>query len=447
MAEQRVTDRLAEFLVSSRWEDIPEHVRREGVRCLLNFVGGALGGQTDEAMVMAVTVMTPFFGPAQATAIGRAERPDMLNAAYLNAIAANVLEYDDTHLPTVMHAGAPPSAAALAMAEQRPTSGTQLLHALILGVETSCRVGMSVMPNHYRRGKHITATCGIFGAAVASAKLLGLDAKRMAYALGHAATQSAGLVESLGSMSKCLGVGNSARNGLLGALSAEAGFTGAELPIEGRFGFGAANSETVDVTQITDGLGERWEMLANAYKPYPCGVVLFPVIDACLDIIAKHKPAAANIAAIEVRGHPLLRERTDRPDITDGRLSRVSLQHATAAALVQGAGGLAQFTDECVCDPAVLAMRAKVSAVDDESMTPDEAVVTLRLQDGTTLTEHVREARGTPSRPMSDPELDAKVTELAAAGAPFVDMPKLIAAVRGIEKEANATGFLRLTVP
>jgi 2-methylcitrate dehydratase PrpD len=188
-------------------------------------------------------------------------------------------------------------------------------------------------------------------------------------------------------------------------------------------------------------------MLDNAYKPYPCGVVLFPVIDACLDILAKHKPATASVAAIEVRGHPLLRERTDRPDVQDGRLSRVSLQHAVAAALVQGAGGLMQFTDACVQDPAVRAMRAKVTADDDPGMTPDEAIVTVRLQDGSALREHVKVARGTPGRPMSDTELDAKVTELAAAGAPFVDMPVLIAAVRGIEQQANATGFLRLAVP
>ncbi|HEX3864841.1 MAG TPA: MmgE/PrpD family protein [Stellaceae bacterium] len=448
MPEQpHVTEQLANFLVASRWEDIPAAVKREAVRGLLNFVGGAMGGWIDEAMGLSLRVLQPFFGPAQATLIGRRERPDLLNAAYLNAVAANVLEYDDTHLPTVMHAGAPVAPVVLALAERRPVSGAALLHAFALGLEASCRVGLSVMPNHYRRGKHITATCGIFGAAASGAKLLGLDAAGMARALGHAATQSAGLVESLGSMSKCLGVGNAARNGLAGALFAEAGFTAAEQAIEGRFGFAAANSETVNLPALTEGFGERWEMLDNAYKPYPCGVVLFPVVDACLEIRARHNPAADAIAAIEVRGHPLLRERTDRPSIESGRLAKVSLQHTVAAAFAQGAAGLAQYTDACVADPAVRALRVKVSAADDQNMPPEAAIVTVRLTNGTLLSEHVRHSRGTPGRPTTDAELDAKVTELMAAGAPFVDVPAVIAAVRGIEQSPDAASVLRLTVP
>ncbi|HEX3953469.1 MAG TPA: MmgE/PrpD family protein [Stellaceae bacterium] len=444
---QRVTEQLAQFLASSRWEDLPEPVRREAVRGLLNFVGGALGGSIDEAMGLTIKVLTPFFGPAQATFIGHRARPDMLNAAYLNGMAANVLEYDDTHLPTVMHAGAPAAPGILALAEQRRLTGAQLLHAFVLGLEAECRVGLSVMPNHYRRGKHITASCGIFGGAVASAKLLGLDAAGMARALGHAATQSAGLVESLGSMSKCLGVGGAGRNGLASALFAEAGFTAAEQPIEGRFGFAAANSETVDLAAITDGLGERWTMLDNAYKPYPCGVVLFPVVDACLTILARDKPPLDRIGAIQVHGHPLLRERTDRPNIDSGRLGKVSLQHTVAAVFVRGRAGLAEYTDECVADPAVRALRAKVRAADDETIPPEAAVVTVRLTDGSVLMEHVRHSRGTPGRPMTDAELDAKVTELAAAGAPFVDVPALIAAVRALPDAPDAASFLKLTVP
>src|SRR6202043_1237506 len=124
--ELRVTEALAAFLVASRWEDIPAAVRHEGVRSLLNFVGGALGGCRDEAVSLATRVLMPYFGPAQATIIGRSERPDALNAAFLNAISANVLEYDDTHLATVIHPAAPVVPGLLALAERRPVSGIQL---------------------------------------------------------------------------------------------------------------------------------------------------------------------------------------------------------------------------------------------------------------------------------------------------------------------------------
>ena len=209
-------------------------------------------------MGIAVKVLTPFFGPPQGIVIGRGDRPDALNAAFLNAVSANVLEYDDTHLGTVMHPAAPVAPGLFALAGLRPVSGRELLQAFILGVEISCRVGLCVMPTHYRRGWHITATCGIFGAAAACARLIGLDARRTVWALGHAATQSASLVESLGSMSKSLGVGNAGKNGLAAALLAERGFSGPERPIEGRYGFAAVTSDSADVAHITDAIGERY---------------------------------------------------------------------------------------------------------------------------------------------------------------------------------------------
>jgi 2-methylcitrate dehydratase PrpD len=386
-----VTDRLARFVAGSRWEDIPPEVQREGVRGLLNFV--------------------------------------------------------DTHLATVMHPAAPVAPGLFALAELRPVCGRELLHAFIVGIETSCRVGLGVMPTHYRRGWHITATCGIFGAAAACARLLGLDARRTAWALGHAATQSASLVESLGSMAKSLGVGNAAKNGLAAALFAEGGFSGPEQPIEGRYGFAAVTSDSADLARMTDGIGERWEVLANAYKPYPCGVVLFPVIDACLELRTRHALAPEAIERVTVRGHPLMRERTDRPHVETGRDARVSLQHSVAAAFLFGAAGLAQYEDDCVADAGVRALRARVAFEEDPAAPVESASMTVNLADGTAHSAHVRHGRGTPGRPMSDAEFDAKVRELAAYGAPFIDAAGVIAAVRGIEDEADPTRLMRLTVP
>jgi 2-methylcitrate dehydratase PrpD len=269
----------------------------------------------------------------------------------------------------------------------------------------------------------------------------------MNWALGHAATQSAGLVESLGSMSKSIGIGNAARNGLMGVLFAEAGFTAAEQAIEGKYGFAAVASDTVDLGKALDGLGERWEILANAYKPYPCGVVLFPVIDACLELRKQLEVPAGDIAEILVRGHPLLRERTHRPDVGDGRSAKVSLQHAVAVALLRGAAGIAEFEDDAVADPNVRALRAKVRAEDDSAIPVEAAVVSIRNADGTSLSEHVKAGRGTPGRPMSDLELDAKVSECAAFGASFVDVPALTAAMRELETLGDAAHIMRMTAP
>ncbi len=440
-----VTRQLADFVAASRWDDIPAPVRHEGVRTLLNSIGCALGGANDEAMELMVRALSPTFGPAQASVIGRGERPDALNAAFLNAVSANVLEYDDTHLPTVMHPAAPIVPGLLALAERQKISGAALIHALVVGIEVGCRVGNALMPNHYRRGYHITASCGIFSAAAGAAKLLGLDRQKTLWALGHAATQSAGLVESLGSMSKSVGVGNAAKNGLAAALFAAEGLTGAETAIEGKYGFANVTSETIDLAKIADGLGASWEISQNAYKPYPCGVVLFPVIDACLDLLEQHKPAPDRITRVTVRGHSLLLERTDRPVIHNGRDAKVSLQHSVAVSFLFGAAGLKEYEDACVADPAVRALAARVEAVADDTVPVESAYVTVETADGK-LENHVRHGRGTPGRPMSDAELDTKVRGLIEFGSPFVDADRLIAAARGIEGEADASKIIAMTV-
>jgi 2-methylcitrate dehydratase PrpD len=446
-ADLTTTPLLARFLVESQWEDIPANVRHEAKRSVMNFIGTAIGGCRDEAVAVALQALAPFFGAAQATVIGRNERPDALHAAFLNAISANVLEFDDTHLGTVIHPMAPVAPALFALAELRGASGEELLHALILGVETECRIGAAVSPSHYRRGWHITSTCGVFGAAAAAGKLLNLDHQHMSWALGNAAAQSAGLIESLGSMAKSISVGNAARSGLAAALLAERGFTGPGQPIEGTYGFAKVTSDETEFGSVTKGLGESWEILENAYKPYPCGVVLFPVIDGCLELRERHTLSADQIAAVTVRGHPLLRIRTDRPDVTDGRAAKVSVQHGVAVAFIYGTAGLAQYADECVNEPAVLALRRKITVEEDANVPVETAYVTVETKDGRRFERHVTEARGTMARPMTDAELEVKFRGLVDYGAPALDSGRLIEAIWGIGDERDVGRIVRMTIP
>jgi 2-methylcitrate dehydratase PrpD len=435
--ENAATQLLAEFLTGSRWRDISAEARHEAKRTIINSVGTALGGCRDDAVELAIRALGPFFGPGGSTVIGRSERADALSAAFFNAVSANVLEFDDTHLETVIHPGAPVVPAAFALAELRPVSGDDLLHAVVLGVEAECRIGRAVTPSHYRRGWHITATCGVFGAAAAAGKLLGLDRQRMSWALGNAAAQSAGLIESLGSMAKSISVGNAARNGLAAALLAEQGFTGPDQAIEGTYGFAKVMSDAADFGVIIDGLGETWEILSNAYKPYPCGVVLFPVIDACLDLRDRYGLAVEQITKVTLRGHPLLRIRTDRPGPKTGRDAKVSAQHSVAVAFLYGAAGLAQYTDACVAEPAVLEFRPRVTVEEDETVPVETAFVSVETTEGRRLEAHVTEARGTMARPMSDGELEAKFRGLAAFGAPTVDADGLLMALQSLENQAD----------
>src|ERR1019366_7007037 len=166
-ASARVSERLAEFLCGARWEDIPAEVRHEAKRSLMNFFATSLGGCRDAAVETASAVLGQFAGRARATIIGRSESSDLLNAAFLNAMSANVFDFDDTHARTIIHPTAPVAPALFALAETSRLSGRQLLLAFVLGVETECRLGNAISPGHYKRGWHITSTCGVFGAAAA----------------------------------------------------------------------------------------------------------------------------------------------------------------------------------------------------------------------------------------------------------------------------------------
>ncbi|MGA7489969.1 MAG: MmgE/PrpD family protein, partial [Xanthobacteraceae bacterium] len=361
-----ITQNLARFLVEIGWSDVPEDVRHQARRALMNFFAVALSGCRAGPVEIALRSLAEFSDRKQATVIGRGERMDALSAAFLNAASANVFDFDDTHVPTVIHPTAPVAPALFALAELRPVTGAELLTAFVLGVELECRIGRAVFPGHYAKGWHITTTCGVFGAAAGSGRLAGLDRERMVWALGNAATQSSGLCECLGWAAKSVGVGNAARNGLWSALLAEQGFEGPPEPIAGVQGFLNAMAEPPNWPALTDGWGETWELAHNSIKPYPCGFVIHPFLDCVLDWRRAHP--GAPVERVMLRGNPLLSDRTDRPDVATGRESQVSVQHAVAAALVFAEAGLAQFTDECARDPAVVAMRRRIAVVRDPAV-------------------------------------------------------------------------------
>lgn len=451
----KASEHLARFVADMRAGYIPPHVRHEAKRSLLNFFATALGGCGDQAITLGLGVLSQFAGPGAASIIGRNERVDGLTAAFMNAASGNVFDFDDTHVPTVIHPTAPVAPALLALASLRRVSGVELLNAFILGVEIECRLGNAVSPGHYRRGWHITATCGVFGAAAAVGKLLALDARRMVWAFGNASAQSSGLVETLGSMAKSIGVGNAARNGLLSALLAEQGFAGPNRPLEGPRGFIAVMSDghapapdfASHLEPLTAGLGESWEILRNTYKPYPCGVVLNPVIDAVLELRERHHLHADQIHSVTITGHPLLGERTNRPAPASGREGQVSAQHSAAVALFHGVAGVAQYTDVAISDPSTLALRAKVRVEDDPAMAVGTAKVAVRLNDGREFQAAIEHARGSLSRPLTDAELEQKLVSLAAYGCPKLDTAPLVDAIWSIENMNDVRDVMRRAVP
>ena len=440
--------RLAAFVHGSRWEDVPGPVRAHALRAVFNGFGTALGGSSDQAVVRLAVSLAPYSGGGTATVIGHHARRDALTAAFLNAAAMNVFDFDDTHAGTIIHPTAPVAPVVLAVSELRPVSGAELLHAFTLGAEIACRIGNAISPGHYDRGWHITSTCGIFGAAVAAAKLLDLAPEEIVWALGNASAQAAGLVETLGFMAKSTGVGNAARGGLVSALMAQSGVEGPPRPLEGPRGFLKVCSEAPRPELVLRGLGAEWEISRDMFKPYPCGVVLNPVIDACLAARAAPTFALDRIADIVVRGAALLKARADRPDVTTGREAQVSAQHAVAVCLLRGKAGVADFNDAAVSDPQVRALRAKVRAVEIDVAAPVEAAhVSIRHVDGTSLDVSEMAATGSLARPMTDAALREKFAALARYGCPALDAAALAEKLWALSELGDAGAVMALARP
>ncbi len=438
-----ITRTLARYLVSARYEQLPVAVRHEAARALLNWLGCAIGSSRHETVERALAAVQPFSGPPQAAVLGRTERLDIMQAALVNGISSHVLDFDDTHARAI-HPSAPVLPALMAYAEWRPITGKELIHAFVLGVEAEERVGLSVFPEHYAIGWHITGTAGVFGAAAAAGRLLGLDKRQMCWALGIAATQAAGLREMFGSMCKSLHPGRAAQNGLLAALLAAKNFTSSEQAIEAPRGFAHVTSTRFDPDVITRDLGGRYEILSNMYKPYACGLVVHAAIDGCIELTREHGLVPEDIERVELTVSPLVLELTGKRSPRSGLEGKFSVYHAAAVGIIHGAAGEAQFSDAVVRDPRVIALRERVFAAEDRAIGRTEARVAMRLRDGRRLEQHVAHALGTLERPMSDADLEAKFRGLVEGILPERRIGELIAACWSVESLEDAGEIARL---
>ena len=430
------------FVAAASWADVAAQ-SHQAKRSILNFFATALGSAYDPAVASALRTLSPFSGTATSAIIGRPERLDALSAAFVNAVSANLLDFDDTHLDTIIHPAAPVAAPVLALAQARGFSGRDLITAFILGVEVECRVGNAVSPGHYARGWHITSTCGVFGAAAACARLLGLPAEGISNAIGIAASQSAGIIENLPTAAKNVSVGNAARNGLFAALLAAEGYGASARAIEGPLGWACAMGDEPDLERLVGGLGESWEIAKNTYKPYPAGIVFHSVIDACFALRTKLNQRIDDIASVTVQGSALLLARGDRP-VRNERDARVSIHHCAACALLLGRAGVPEFTEAMVFRPDVVSLRQKVRAELDASLPDGAARVSIQLASGEMLSETVMAARGSLADPLSDLDIEAKLRDGARSSGTAWRADAVIADIWRLDTLADVSGLMNV---
>ena len=431
-----VTRTLARFVAthpSRGWSDAVDH---EAHRTFLNWVGCAVGAARHAAAQAALDAAAMLQPAPQAAVLGRAERIDMASAALVNGISSHTFDFDDTHLKTIIHPAGPVASALLALAEVTGASGRQLIDALVLGIDVSCRLGNAMYPDHYDRGWHITGSTGQMGAAAGCARLLGLDEERTAMALGIAASQPVGMREQFGTMTKPFHPGAAARAGLLSALLAKHGFTSSPKAIEAPRGYVQVVSTKCDWNEAIGELGSRFEIAFNTYKPFACGIVIHPTIDAAVQLRARGV-RAEDVDRIELKVHSLVLELTGKKEPKDGLEGKFSVYHGFAAGLAFGRAGEGEYDDAIVTREDMVALRRKVVATVDDSIDEAAADVTAVLKDGRRERVFVKHAIGSLERPMTDADLEAKFRSLAESVIGAGRASKLIAACRAMGGAAS----------
>jgi 2-methylcitrate dehydratase PrpD len=440
------TRRLVEWASRTTLEDLPERVVALSRDLILDHLGVAIGGIDHEASRLALDVVRELGGAPRATILGHGDRTSEVNAALVNGISSHVLDFDDTHIPTILHPSGPILAAGLAVGEAVGASGRDLLRAHAVAVEVSARASNAIFPEHYDAGWHMSGTTGTLAAAAAAGLLAGLSGPDLVTALGVAATQASGQREQFGAMTKSLHVGKAASNGVLAALLAGHGFTAAPDSLEGRRGMFAVMSAGSRSDELTRDLGTDWEIFRVGVKPYACGVVAHPPIDAVRRLRTEAGVRPDEVERIDLRVNPLVVELTGKREPRTGLEGKFSVVHCAAIAMIDGGAGPRQFTDDAVARADVVALRDRIEPRADESVTHSQAAATARLRDGREVTIDVRAASGTPENPLSADELEGKFRDLVEPVLGARRAGEIVERVRRLEDEPRIGDLVALTV-
>ena len=441
------TQQLADFVAGLRFETLPTSVVTKATEIILDTLGCGIGAWRDdrEKAEVARGLARSFRTAPSALIWGSRDRADAAVAALANGILANAADFDDTHKRALLHTGSVVVPPTLALAEERRLTGPEIVTAIVAGYEVAVRVGMAVMPTHYRFW-HSTATNGTFGAAASAASAMGLDARQTLMALGAAGTQAAGLNTffTYGDMTKSLHPGKASFNGVLSARLAEIGGTSPPTILEHEKGYINAFSLEPKPEALTNGLGLRWEILENGFKFFPSILASHAAIQATLDVVTRNNIQARDIARIVNETYSTVKSHFSAKTVTTGMGARVSVPYCCAVAAIDRAVGQAQFAPDRVIreDVQTLLASTDVVAVDEltaQYPTKFPARVTVTLKDGRTFTSQRDFPKGDPQEPLTPVEIETKFLDNVAGKFAGDEARELVRLVMALPEMGDAT--------
>jgi len=411
------TRKLAEFTVNTAFEDMPTELITKGKERVLDTMGCILAGCYEQVGKIILQHIKDIGGTPESTVLGHGHKTSVQNAALANGTIGHALDFDDSQLSIIGHGSAVMLPAVLSIAEKESISGKKVLEAFLIGFEVACKIGRAVNPKLYNDGWHATGVIGVFGAAAAAGKLLGLNTHKMTSAFGIAASLSSGLKQNFGTMTKPLHAGKAAENGITSALLAKQGFTAATDILEAPRGFCSMFSGEYELHNMVNNLGDPYDLISPGVhtKPYPCCQSSFSIIEAAISLGEEHDIKAEDVEVVECTMTPLMIGALVHNSPKTTLEGKFSAQFLIAISLLDRRVSLDQFTDEKMRDPKIVNLIKKIKTVKDSdsdgispSSNSNPSTVTIKLKDGREFSKRVGIAKGNPEKPLSKKELEMK---------------------------------------
>jgi len=441
------TKNIAQYLADLSYPSIPNTILEDMKVLLFDYFGVALGGMKTESGAIAAHFSRDLGGKPEATVIGFGYRVSAPDAAFSNAILSHSIELDDVDSLAYFHFSPPVFSAALAVGERVHATGRELMVALVAGCDLMARLSSAMNPSLRDRGFHTTPTCGVFGAAAASAKLLKLGHNKVLDTLGLAGAQAGGLMEFYGtSMQKRFNPGPAARGGTVSALMAQSGFTGAETILEGERGFMRAYSDQFDLSKLTDGLGKEFPIFVE-YKRYSCARPIHNAIDCALTLRREQRIDPTRVEKIIVSRHPRWAKYHNIPSPRTYHEAQVSLPYAVAVSFVEGDAFFSQFSEEKLKDSLIRRLSESVEIRAIDGLPRDVSCrMEVILKDGSRHVSQVDYPKGSRENPMTLEERREKFKKLSSEVLDEKKQKGLEEIISGIENLKDVSTLLSLVV-
>jgi len=438
------TEDLANFVVESCFENLPEEVIKASKKCLLDWIGVTLIGAEDFSIRILIDLMEEMGGQRQATILGYGKKTNVLNAALINGTASHILDYDDAHEGTRSHPSAPLIPALLAISEYKNLSGSEFITAFVLGIEVSTRIGLTLGKSYYNLGWHATPILGRFGVAAGVGKLLKLNEDRLAVAFGLAATNAGGLRRVFGTMGKSFHAGKAAMDGMLSALLSEKGFTAPGDIFDGAPSFFEMFSGEHDPNEMIRGLGKDYQILKNSFKLYAACLLTHAAIDGLIWMRREFNFHSGSVEQIELEVCPACLAVTENTNPRSALEGKFSIYFCAALALEKGEVKESHFTQKLIDDERIRGLMKKITVIRNESFEESEAHIRVKLKNGTQHSHHVVAPKGDPRNPLSFEEIIEKFEDLNSTVLSRRRMTRMIDLIQNLEKLQNLSELIRL---